>query len=157
MDGHTLVSGNWTEIRFWDLASGRNVKTLPGAAIRLAISPDGKNLASGSSNRRIRLQDVVTMKELALLTGHKDEVYDLAFSQDNLLLASASWDGSVKLWQVASGQELLTIPSKSGVVWCVAFSPDDRVLAFGSGSNIKGSGEVTILRTGQDSTKPIAR
>lgn len=97
------------------------------------------------------------MKELALLTGHKDEVYDLAFSQDNLLLASASWDGSVKLWQVASGQELLTIPSKSGVVWCVAFSPDDRVLAFGSGSNIKGSGEVTILRTGQDSTKPIAR
>ena len=35
---------------------------------------------------------------------------------------------------------------QSGVIWSVAFSPDDRMLAFASGSNIKGSGGLTILR-----------
>ena len=149
-NGRQLITGGWREMRLWDVDAGILLQSFPGVNAQLAVSPNERFLAARAFNNAIRLRDVATLEELAVLAGHKDGVLEFSFSHDNRLLASASWDGTVKLWQVTSGQELLTIPSRSGVVWCVAFSPDDRNLAFGSGSNIKGSGEVTILRAPKD-------
>ena len=150
-DGN-LISGSGKAMKFWNVRSDHLIRSLPGYAKGFAISPDGKSLAQVVEGNRIKLRDLVTWEEQALLAGHRDLVNELAFSHDGRLLASTSSDGTVKLWQVSSGQELLTIPSKIGVVWCVAFSPDDRTLAFGSGSTAIGRGAVTILRTAK--TRP---
>src|SRR5436190_804834 len=55
----------------------------------VAFSPDGKTLASASSDKTIKLWDVATGKQRATLNGHTDGVSSVAFSSDGKTLASA--------------------------------------------------------------------
>jgi WD40 repeat protein len=66
--------------------------------LSVSWSPDGKTLASGGWDHKIKLWDVAAGKELATLTGHTDEVFAVAWSPDGKTLASASTDKTVKLW-----------------------------------------------------------
>src|SRR5262249_62382983 len=56
-----LASGNWDRtIKVWDVASGRELRTLKGHADSLtsvAFSPDGWQLASGSWDGKIKIWD----------------------------------------------------------------------------------------------------
>jgi WD40 repeat protein len=53
-----------------------------GYVIALAYSPDGKTLASGSTDKTIKLWDVGTGKERTTIKGHSGYVNSLAYSPD---------------------------------------------------------------------------
>lgn len=119
----------------------------------IAFSPDGKTLASASSDHTIKLWDVATGIELRTLKGHSLDVNSVAFSPDGKTLASGSLDSTIKLWDVSTGAELLTLKAPN-VVNSVAFSPDGKTLASGdSGSediklwNLSTGAEVRTLRS----------
>jgi len=94
----------------------------------VAISPDGKTLASGSWDHSIRLWDGLTGKERQTLKGHTSSVYSVAFSPDGKTLASGSEDYSIRLWDAVTGKERQALKGHTSSVYSVAFSPDGKTL-----------------------------
>jgi WD40 repeat protein len=82
--------------RLTELSTGRYL------AGRVAVSADGRRIASGMSDRTVRLWDAGSGHVLDILRGHTDLVYDVAFSPDGNVLASASYDKTVRVWDLTS-------------------------------------------------------
>jgi len=95
----------------------------------VTYSPDGRRLATASSDKTAKVWDAQSGKELLTLHGHSGGVLRVAFSPDGKRLATAGNDGAAKVWDAWSGQELLTLGGHSGGVLGVAFSPDGKRLA----------------------------
>lgn len=68
----------------------------------LALSSDGKHLASASKDMTIKIWDIRTAVPQQTLTGHTDRIYHIAFTQKDKTLVSASWDTTVRLWNLVS-------------------------------------------------------
>ena len=103
--------------------------------IRLAVSPEGKRIAShGEGEKHIRLWDGDTGREVAILRGHTVSPGVLAFSPDGSRLASGSPypDNSVRLWDSATGRPIAALLGHTNTTRSVAFSPDGRRLVSGS-------------------------
>src|SRR5205814_7907637 len=116
-------------IKIWDLANGNVLRTLYGHTSNvnaLAVSPDGKLLASGSgdinderdlaaftqggvvggtNDNTVRIWSIQSGQQLQVLRGHELPVGAIAFSSDGRSLTSVSGDG-VKVWEVAAGTQL---------------------------------------------------
>jgi WD40 repeat protein len=102
-----------------------------GPVYTLAISPDGRTLASGGADSIVHLWDLAGGKEVRTLARHTAEVHSLAFSPQGNLLASGSPDGTAVLWDVATGKEVHTLPGYSREYSTLTFSPDGQTLAAG--------------------------
>jgi WD40 repeat protein len=161
-DGQTVFAaagepGLFGEVRLFQAQDGLWIRTIQGhrdAIYAAELSPDGKLLATGSYDQKIKLWDVASGKELRTLHGHNDAVYDLAFHPHGKLLASASGDRTVKLWDVATGERLDTLNQPEKEQYAVAFSPDGkRIVAGGVDRRIR---VWDITRGGKEGTNPIA-
>uniref|UniRef100_UPI0037E85C91 U3 small nucleolar RNA-interacting protein 2 isoform X2 n=1 Tax=Semicossyphus pulcher TaxID=241346 RepID=UPI0037E85C91 len=98
----------------WDVESGKKLHTIPGGRkgtedrhvghtahiLCMAISSDGKYLATGDMNKLIMIWEAETCKHLYKFTGHKGPVSGLSFRKGTHDLYSASHDRSVKVWNV---------------------------------------------------------
>lgn len=97
----------------------------------IAYSPDGQYIATGSSDRTIKIWEAATGRELRALKSGNTGIKALAYSPDGRVLASSGNDGKLRLWETASGQERAVINAHPKAVLALTFSPDGRWLASG--------------------------
>ncbi|UKZ71431.1 uncharacterized protein TrAtP1_012386 [Trichoderma atroviride] len=98
----------------------------------VVFSSDGQRLASGSSDKTIRIWDATSGVCLQALKSHKNWIISVIFSPDGQLLASGSSDNTIKLWDVKSGACLQTFDGHRNWIISVSFSPNSRLVASGS-------------------------
>jgi WD40 repeat protein/DNA-binding SARP family transcriptional activator len=113
--GRLIALAAARQVRIWDVESGALVATLPSQPaqiLAIAFSPDGASVATGASDRTVRLFDVGSQTQRLVLRGSDFDAHSaavgsaegfslearsVAFSPDGSLLASV--DGTtVRVW-----------------------------------------------------------
>ena len=135
-DSVVTLSGTVSELKLWDAANGQLLHNLnpQGGVSAVALSVDGKALASGGGDKSVSLWDIQSGQLKQKLIGHEGVITAIVFSPDGMTLASGSTDLTVKLWNSQTGELLRTLKDHQFLVTSVAFSPDGKTLATGSAS-----------------------
>jgi len=117
--GETIAYGTLSDgVMLVDAKTGQLIKHLPITAPMgdVAFSPDGRWLAAGSDDNKIRLWRTADYELVKTLEGHAHYVNGVAFSPDGSLLVSGSHDKKVGIWDVQSGQLVKLLDGHEGVV-----------------------------------------
>ena len=116
--------------------SGRVIELSTGGymASRVAVSPDGRRIAGGVSDRTVRLWDAATGQVLDILRGHSDFVLDVAFSPDGARLASASYDKTIRIWDLTTKRHRVLRGHAASVTYVAWRGPDHLVTGSPDGT-----------------------
>jgi WD40 repeat protein len=132
-DGKLLAVCDSNEVKIYDASTGVLVRTLSGRqgdVVALAISRDGRIIATGSFDGNVRIWDAAAGALLHELMAHTQPLESLALSPDGRWLATGGDDLSLKIWDTATGDLVTDYHDFSALVDGVAFSPDGSRLAF---------------------------
>lgn len=137
-DGRSFATaGDDGEIRLWEAATGRKLRTLATQREQiksLSFSRDGRWVVSGGWGMLARLWQVPSGKPLRALAlsapGFPSNSIVAALSPDGSSIAAASNGGG--LFTAESGREIVTFAGHTGAVTAIAFSPDGTTIATAS-------------------------
>jgi WD40 repeat protein len=90
----------------WETHTGQPVAISQGhtgGVWGVALSLDGRLVASGGGEGVVQLWETHTGQPVATLQGHTGGAFGVALSADGRLVASGSWDGTLRLWEASTG------------------------------------------------------
>jgi WD40 repeat protein len=149
-DGRTLITSG-SDVRLWAADGTRPPRELgviegfPGWITALALSPDGRSLATAALSGGAGGQSVIQRWDITdparpklTATVTTKPAYSFAFSPDGRRLAVGYDDGPTEIWDVSDRTRFaapVTVPSDAGTIWAVVFTPDGRSLITARGGD----------------------
>ncbi|SVB92430.1 uncharacterized protein METZ01_LOCUS245284, partial [marine metagenome] len=119
-------------VRQWSIAEGKQLaqwKAHKDSIYGLAISKDGKQLATAGGDELAKVWSIKDRNATATLEGHQGAVYDVAFDSKGKQLATASADHQLLIWDLKTKLKTTEIRSHKGGVTALQWTPDDKALA----------------------------
>jgi len=154
--GSTFVTGHWDDsIRIWDTARGAPIRTLldDDSVLAVAVSPDGKLIASGTTRPTLTLWDAETGERVHVFSGQDGWSNTVTFGRSGRLIA---WGAGkiASVAEVATHGVRRTFGPLAGEITSVALSPSEEALAVGTGAssihlfNLASGKETASVKTG---------
>ncbi|WKX94799.1 hypothetical protein Q1695_011792 [Nippostrongylus brasiliensis] len=112
-------------------AGGDDQKAHHGHIFAVAISSDGKYIASGGHDAVLKIWNFVTLEHVRDFKGHRAPITALCFQLKTNCLFSASRDRSVKLWDLDQMGMVDTMYGHQDVVMGVSALQKQRVVTAG--------------------------
>lgn len=130
---------NWPSNVVNRAVSGAKGKKKQGSRniLALAVSSDGRYLATGGLDRTIHLWDTRTREHLQAFPGHRGAVSSLVFRQGTQQLMSASFDRTIKLWSVEDRSYMDTLFGHQSEVLTIDCLRQERVLSAGRDRTVR--------------------
>jgi len=134
----------------------RLAATVPHRLKCMALASDGKTLAAGTTDSRLRLWDIgQSLVERPSVDMARGSIASLAFSPDGewIVIGIAPWNNStvnLRAWRFRTDDSSIVMPGHMAAVDAVAFSPDGKMLATASRDGvvlIRSVGDWRILHT----------
>lgn len=101
----------------------------------LTISPDGKSLLSSSADKKIKLWDFTTGKEIRTLIKASIPINYFAITPDLREIVTGGANNTIDVWDFATGKKIRTFKGHSSYVNYVVMTPDGKKLASASADN----------------------
>jgi WD40 repeat protein len=129
-DGELLLSAGDDVVCLWDMKKLNVINTLKQSYVinRLALSGDGKWLAVGLDNNKIKIWNMPSLKEVATIT-EESPLASIAINNNGSLLATVGYYNT-NLWDVANQNKVNSLSQQGISIIC--FSSDNKYLASGS-------------------------
>jgi cytochrome c len=136
-DGRLATASEDGRVALWRAGQEKPAALFEGhksPVVALAISPDGKTLASASWDWTVRLWPLAG-GEPRVLEGHQQSVNGVAFMPDGQALVSAGYDATVRIWPLAGtgAPRIETLPSPLNAV---VVANDGEIAAGGADGKI---------------------
>lgn len=136
VDGRIATAGAEARIAIWTPGQAQPDAVFEGHTgpiVGLAVSPDGKWLASASWDHTVRLWPL-SGGAPRVLQGHSQNVNGVAFSPDGRELGSAGYDATLRIWRLDSDDvSVHTLPTPLNAV---AIAPDGEIAAAGADGKV---------------------
>jgi WD40 repeat protein len=109
-----------------------------GLVLSVAVSPDGKWIASGSADKMVKIWDLQTGKIQATLRGHTDIVKSVAITPDGKQILSGSADSAILLWDLVTHKKAAKLIGHRSAVYSVSGLYDgEHVFSAGTDDTLR--------------------